>query len=236
MEAILPEPSFNNRKRFSRNFLGVSPCLGLPRSRICPNKVFLLCCFLCLLLVLKTNLFFSCSPGWSRWDWSDEMLVPMSMPTSAQIVRFPLYLPGSLSPHPKLDIYNKSPEQSLPALFSPACTKQLPGMLMSALWMSKPAVVDPRAGSVQTAEGAGVFFLSTHLQGCQIVVTSDGLAVILSADNVEARQVQWERRCRAGVIRMLSPWEVTSLPRSLNLPNKHELRLSYCKSIFIIFF
>lgn len=53
MEAILPEPSFNNRKRFSRNFLGVSPCLGLPRSRICPNKVFLLCCFLCLLLVLK---------------------------------------------------------------------------------------------------------------------------------------------------------------------------------------
>lgn len=53
--------------------------------------------------------------------------------------------------------------------------------------MSKPAVVDPRAGSVQTAEGAGVFFLSTHLQGCQIIVTSDGLAVILSADNVRSQ-------------------------------------------------
>lgn len=111
-----------------------------------------------------------------------------------------------MSSHLNLDVYNKSSERA-PALFPPVrccpvrCTQP------------KLSVVDPRVGCVQTAEGAGVFFLSTHLQGCRISITSAHLAFILIADNAEARQDR-ERRCWDGAKWAFSPSKVTSLPKN----------------------
>lgn len=158
------------------------------------------------------------------------MLVPISVPTSAQTVRFPLYLARQLLTLPQTEHLQQVPWAVPSSSVFPSPHDAAPRdadvrvvSVQSQRWWL-PAQVLCRQQRVLE-----FFFLSTHLQGCGIIVTSDGLAVTLSADNVEARQVQWERRCWSS--KDAVTFKSHQSAKSLYLPNKHELRLSYCKSI-----